>query len=86
MIIEVKDDLPVIGKILEIFIIDGSLIIFKAKQFSTLYEEHYRAYVLQDDSVNKTFPLTKLFIHNPVYIHSSQTLQHFVILPHALCI
>lgn len=85
VIIEVKDDLPIVGKIQEIFVINGSLIIFKVEQFSTLYEEHYRAYVLQDDGVNKTVPLTKLYIHNPVHIHRSQTLHHFVILPHALC-
>ena len=85
VIIEVKDDLPIIGNIQEIFVVDNSVITFKVEQFSTLYEDHYRAYVLQDDCINKTVPLSELFIHNPVHIHRSQTLGCFVILPHALC-
>ena len=47
VIIEVKDDLPIIGNIQEIFVVvDNSVIIFKVEQFSTLYEEDYGAYVL----------------------------------------
>lgn len=85
VIVEVNDDLPTVGEILEIFVIDSLHIIFKVEQFTTLYEEHFRAHVLQDEGVTKFVPLTKLFIHNPVHIHRSQTLHHFVILPHALC-
>jgi len=85
VIIDVKDDLPVVGQIQEIYVIDNSDIIFNVQQFSTLYEEHYRAYVFQDDSVSRIIPLTKLFIHNAVHIYRTQTLNHFIILPHALC-
>ena len=85
MIIDVKDDLPVVGQIKEIYVVDNSNIIFSVQQFSTLYEEHYRAYVFQDDGVSRIIPLTKLFIYNPVHIHKSRTLDNFIILPHALC-
>ena len=85
MIVDVTDDLPVIGQIEEIYVVDGSTIIFNVQQFSTLYEQHYRAYVLQDGGDNIIISLTKLFLHSPIHIHKSRTLHNFVILPHALC-
>ena len=85
MIVDVTDDLPIIGQIEDIYVVDGSTIIFNVKQFSTLYEQHYRVYVLQDSGDNKIIPLTELFLHSPLHIHKSRTLHHFVILPHALC-
>lgn len=85
MIVDVTDDLPVIGQIEDIYVVEGSTVIFNVQQFSTLYEQHYRAYVLQDSGDNIMIPLTELFLHSPIHIHRSQTLHDFVILPHALC-
>ena len=85
MIVDVEDDLPIIGQIENIYVVDGSNIILNVQLFSTLYEQHYRAYVLQDSDDNVMIPLSKLFLHSPVHIHRSQTLHRFVILPHALC-
>ena len=85
MIVDVNDDLPIIGQIEDIYVVDGSTIAFNVQQFSTIYEQHYRAYVLQDSCDNIIIPLTKLFLHSPIHIHRSQTLHNFVILPHALC-
>ena len=81
MIVDVIDDLPVIGQIKDIYVVEGSTIIFNVQQFSTLYEQHYRAYVLQDSGDNIKIPLTELFVHSPIHIHRSQTLHDFV----ALC-
>ena len=85
MIIDVVNDLPIIGQIKDIYVVDGSTIIFGVRQFLTIYEQHYRAYVLQDGGDNVIVPLTKLFTHSPLHIHRSETLHNFVILPHALC-
>ena len=85
VIIDVQDDLPIIGQIEDIYVVDGSTIILSVQQFHTIYEQHYRAYVLQGSSENVLIPLSKLFLHSPIYIHRSQTLHHFVILPHTLC-
>ena len=85
MIVDVDDDLPVVRQIEDIYVVDGSTIIFNVQQFSTLYEKHYQAYVLHDSGESIMIPLTKLFLHSPVHIHRSQTLHNFVILPHALC-
>lgn len=85
VVVDVHDDLPIIGQIEDIYVVDGSTIIFNVHQFATLYEKHYRAYVLQDSDNNILIPLTNIFLHSPVHIHRSQTLHNFVILPHALC-
>lgn len=44
IIIGVDDDLPVVGKIQDIYILDSKKILFCIKQFCTLYEPHYHAY------------------------------------------
>ena len=85
MIVDVQDDLPIIGQIEDIYVVDGSTIIFNVQQFWTVYEQHYRAYVLESSGDNAVIPLTKLFLHSPIHIRRSQTLHSFVILPHALC-
>lgn len=85
VIIDVKDDLPIIGQIEAIYLVDGSIVILDVQQFLTFYEQHYRAYVLQDEGDNVIIPLNKLFVHSPVHIRRSMTLHNFVIIPHALC-
>ena len=85
VIIDVVNDSPIIGQIEDIYVVNGSIIIFGVCQFLTIYEQHYRAYILQDGGDSVIIPLTKLFTHSPLHIHRSQTLHKFVILPHALC-
>ena len=49
VILEVKDDLPIIGPIQDIFQLNESLLIFKVDEHSTSFHPHYRAYVLNNN-------------------------------------
>lgn len=89
VILDVKHDLPVVGKIKDIHVIDGHKILFCVKSFFTFFEPHFRSYLLQDDTDfhEKVVYLSDLFLPNPVYIRTSQVLgsHKFVLLPYALC-
>lgn len=87
VIIGVKDDLPVVGKIQDIYIIDSNKVLFSIKQFYTFYEPHYHAYTFRNDTdiIIKFVSYEQLFLQSPVHIRKSQTLHTFIILPHTLC-
>ena len=81
------DDLPQIGSVNDIYVIDDKKVLLSVKKFSTIYEPHFRAYVLCEEDVTTVLYLTDLFIITPIHIHTSHILgsNKFVILPHALC-
>ena len=87
VIIEVRHDLPVVGRIEDIYIINGSKILFELNLYTTHYEPHFRAYVLHKTSQRKLLYLSNLFMDTPVHIRKSQILGTylFVLLPYALC-
>ena len=87
IIIGVKHDLSIVGKIQDIYITDTKEVIFSIQQFYTLYEAHYHAYTFQDDTdvTIKLVLYEQLFLQSPVHIRRSQTLHTFIILPHVLC-
>jgi len=87
VIIEVKHDLPVVGKIEDIYIINGSKVLFYLKLYTTHYEPHFRAYMLHKSSQRKFLYLCNIFIDTPVHIRKSRTLGTylFVLLPYTLC-
>ena len=43
----VINDLPQVGQICKIFLVNGDMVIFECECFTTYYNNHYRAYVLQ---------------------------------------
>lgn len=78
-----------VGKIKDIYVIDGYKVLSGVKSFFTFFEPHFRSYLLRDntDVHEKVVYLSDLFLPNPVYIHTSQVLgsHKFVLLPYALC-
>ena len=90
VILEVKDDLPIIGVIQDIYLLNESSLMFKVDEYSTYFHPHYRAYVLNNDRLSsKTIPYSNLFIQTSVHIRTScihELFPRFIILPYALCV
>lgn len=88
IILGVDDDLPEIGYVHEIYVVDENKVLFNITKFSTTYESHFHAYVLCEEDVTTFSYLTDLFIRTPVHIRTSCILgsSKFVILLLALCI
>ena len=82
------DDLPQIGCVQDVYVIDNNQILFSVKKFSTTCEPHFRAYLLHEEDVTAFLYLTDVFVRTPVHICTSRSVgsNKFVILPHALCI
>ena len=87
VIVDVKHDLPLIGQIKEIFVVDNIKILLKVTQYWTYYEPHYRAYTLRTaiEGCSQLVYTTDLFLPIVVHIHRTKTLKYHFILPHDLC-
>ena len=90
VILDVKYDLPVVGVIQDIYLLSGNKIILKVDKYSTSFNPHYRAYVLESDTLSsKNVCHSDLFTWTSVHIHTSciyKLSPYFVILPYALCV
>jgi len=94
VIYDVEHDIPIVGKVQDIYIIDGCKVVFNVKPYWTHYHPHFRAYLCayllseRADIQEKFLCLSNLFIETPVYIRRSQVLgtEIFILLPYALCI
>ena len=83
IVLRMEDDLPQIGEILNIYTVNGATVIFRVVPFSTSYNSHYRAYILNQATEEQFYSLSDLAIHTPVHIRSSRTLhQKFILLPY----
>jgi len=88
VIVDVEHDLPIVGQIQELYLVDGTRVAFHLKVYKTSYEPHFRAYLLQKQFTEKVLQLSNLFVETPVHIRKSQALGphvFFIILPFALC-
>lgn len=88
LIIDVIDDMPMIGIIQKIFVVDEHTIFFRVNVYECTYDEHYRAYILSDKTTSRMVSQCNLFCSGPVHIHTShihELYNSFVILPFALC-
>lgn len=85
----VEHDLPLVGKIEDIQIVDGNKVLFHFKPYLTSYELHLHTYLLYKnvDLHEKVLYLSSLFLEIPVQICTSQVLElvSFIILPYTLC-
>ncbi len=78
-----EDDLPQVVKILSIYVVNGSVVVFKGKCFTTQYHPHFRAYMLQSLNCQKFVQYCKLFIHVPLHIRACTALNLInVIMPY----
>ena len=77
-------DLPQVARIASIYVVNGNTVIFRATCYTTTYNAHYRSYLLHDLHSEKLFFSSKLVLHTPVHIRTSQALPHceLIILPH----
>ena len=87
VILNVMDDLPTVGIIQNIYIVNGDRVTFNVDEFSTSYELHYRAYILQCSSSSRIVYHSDMFIHTTIHIHKScvPDLSNVFVLPFALC-
>ena len=90
VILNVEHDMPIVGIILDIYVVDGKEVALNVEKFSTAFEPHYRAYILDDHFSSSNIVLhSDLFIPTPIHIRKSSNpeLKHnsFVLLPFALC-
>ena len=90
VILEVKDDLPIVGVIQDIYLLNENKVMFKVDEHSTSFEPHYRAYILDNDPLSlKTVYHSDLFIQTSVHIRTScisELSTRYIILPYALCV
>ena len=72
IIVVVEHDLPVVGRIKDIHVINGNKILFHVKSICTNFEPHFRTYLLQNDTdvLEKVVYLSDLFLQTPVHIRS----------------
>ena len=89
VVLDIEDDLPQVGCIHDIYIVNGSQIAVRVKTFAaTYYEPHYRAYLLdEEEDTTKLVYINNLFLLTPVHIRTSHVLgtNKYIILPHSLC-
>ena len=53
VILNVEHDLPVVGVIRDIYIVNEDKVLFCVDQSSTSYEPHFRAYIVESDSCSR---------------------------------
>ena len=88
VILCVEDDLPQVGHVQDIYLVNESQVAFHVKRFSTAFESHYRAYVLfEEKEMTELVYLNNLFVPTPVHIRTSRVLESnkYIILLHLLC-
>ena len=84
-----EDDLPVVGCIRHIYVINNTKVIFDVTKYTTTFEPHFRAYLLSEaeESTSATYIYqTELFLRSPVHVRKSQVFgtNKYIILPHAV--
>ena len=87
VILNVVQDLPTVGIIQDIYIVNGDKVALNVDEFSTSYEPHYRAYILESSTPSTIVWHSNLFIHTTVSIHKCHVpdLSYVFVLPYALC-
>ena len=72
-----KDDQPTIGVIEKILVVDGDKVAFKVQSHTTMYQPHYRAYIMDCNSTTKIVWHAELFTSSAVHIHTSHIYELF---------
>ncbi len=88
VVYDMTDDLPKVGQITSIYVINHNTVIFAVKCFSSVYVEHFRAYTLHTLSCDKLVCVHDLLLPNPVHIRTASSLpgSKFVILPYHISV
>ena len=88
IILSNENDTFQVGEILNIYILDGSKVLFQTKPYSSYFNAHYHIYLLKMmcDVLEKFVLQHDLLLSTPVHIRTSVNFipPKFVILPHYL--
>ena len=68
VIVVVQHDLPTVGIIRRIFIINGDTVIFTVDHYTTSFEPHYRAYFLDETPFSSANILHSDYLYNSQFI------------------
>ena len=89
VVLAVEHDLPQIGQITTIYVLDGATVLFRIVPFSSSYLPHFRGYSLHElplPNNKELFYMSDLVINTPIHIRRPQSLPHHdvVLLPYHL--
>lgn len=87
VVYDMTDDLPRVGQVTSIYVINHTTVLFAVKCFSSMYVEHFRAYTLQALHCDKLVSVHNLLIPNPLHIRTASALpSKFVVLPYHISV
>ena len=81
VVCSVDEDELQVAKISEIYVINGSTVVFRAEYFTAQFKSHFRAYSLHPVHKEAFIHFDKLALHIPQHIRSSRVLPDH---PHLL--
>ena len=59
-----EDDIPQVGQISHIYVVNGKTVVFKAQRFNSFYHSHFRCYCLRQVD-EEPFSMTNSSLKNP---------------------
>lgn len=82
-----KNDLPQVGQITSVYVINGGTVLFRATPFTSSWLPHFRGYTIHEEPHvhEKLWYMSQLVLHTPVHIRRPQALPSsklFITLPH----
>ena len=83
-----EDDIPQVGQISHIYVVNGKTVVFKAQRFNSFYHSHFQCYCLrQVDEEPSFFLYDKLILKKPLHIRKPCILpgHNVIILPYSIC-
>ena len=86
VIYAIEYDMPSIAIINNIYVVNGSAVVFRAECCSTEYYPHFRAYGLQDSSDETFVQYGQLPLHVPVHVRTTRVLpaKKTIIMPYCI--
>ena len=78
------EDSPQLGKIVNIYIINKNIVVFRAHEYMSTYYPHFHAYILTNSGISLSyFYYKQLVSQKPVHIRQPQSMPHHnvVVLP-----
>lgn len=77
-----EHEMPLVGEIDTILIVNDNKVLFRVTCFSSVYFEHFRTFQLHSLQVQKTLTFEELVLTSPVHIRVSSSFPHkSIILP-----
>ena len=83
IIYDMSADLPKVGQVTSVFVVNETTVVFEVDCYSSVYIEHFRAYKLHSLKSTATITLDNLPLVHPVHIRKVSALLHkCIILPY----